>query len=230
MRFGLKHLWFAVGALATLELSLAWGLSYELVAGFFDALRAPPNDPRIWARVTLVSSPLGLVILACMLRRGDLGIWLEGRWSARVSVVTGFASSLVVLSISALNFSLLSTLGYSLASMSSQDVVVALFHEYGFWVFGAVVVIAAPLTEELLFREIGLRALSRYLGFGFANLLQATVFASMHQDPLRFAPLFALGLLGGWLRRRSGSLLAPTMLHAANNAIAVAAITAMPLT
>ncbi len=226
-RFGLSHLWLAVGVLASLELAAAWVMSYELLAGYFGPTESTPNDPLVWARVTLVSAPLGLLAMLCMLRRSDLVGWTRSFWSPARSVALGALASLLVLSISVLNFAALSGLGFSIASISSQDVVVALFREYGLAAFVGVVVVAAPLSEELLFREIGLRALSRYINFPVANLLQAAVFASMHQDPLRFVPLFALGALAGWLRLRSGGLLAPIMLHATNNAIAVVAIAAV---
>jgi membrane protease YdiL (CAAX protease family) len=82
------------------------------------------------------------------------------------------------------------------------------------------VVLAAPVIEELMFRGVLLRAFAAHVSFGWANVIQALLFAAIHFD-LRAAPmLFAVGLIAGYLARRSGGLLAPMILHFVFNLIA----------
>jgi membrane protease YdiL (CAAX protease family) len=93
----------------------------------------------------------------------------------------------------------------------------------GYGVLGTLVVLAlvAPLCEELVFRGMLLGGLSRHLGFGASNFLQAVVFAAFHADPPRFPFYLALGLFAGWLVRRGGGLAAAFALHALNNSLFV---------
>jgi uncharacterized protein len=78
-----------------------------------------------------------------------------------------------------------------------------------------------PVIEELVFRGCLLGGLSRHLSFGWANAIQAALFAALHQDPRHLPYLFALGAIAGWLARRTKGLSMPIALHALNNAIFV---------
>jgi membrane protease YdiL (CAAX protease family) len=86
------------------------------------------------------------------------------------------------------------------------------------------VAILVPMYEELVFRGFVLGGLSRHLSFGWSNTWQALLFAFLHFDFPHFAFYFALGLMAGWLVRRTNGLAASMALHAVNNAIACAAI------
>src|SRR5258708_174195 len=95
---------------------------------------------------------------------------------------------------------------------------------YGFWTTLALVAIFVPAIEEVLFRGVILQALSRYLSFRWAAALQAALFPGMHETTQGLPYVFLLGLLAGWLVRRTGGLLAPMLLHGINNAVVFAAI------
>jgi membrane protease YdiL (CAAX protease family) len=88
-----------------------------------------------------------------------------------------------------------------------------------------VVSFLVPIMEELVFRGCLLGGLSRHLSFGWANLLQAVVFACMHKDGAHFFYLVAMGATAGWLTKKTKGLAVPMLLHAINNAIFVYAIT-----
>ena len=87
-----------------------------------------------------------------------------------------------------------------------------------------IVAVLVPVYEELVFRGFILGGLSRHIAFGWANLWQALLFALLHFDMTHFVFYFALGLMGGWLVKRTGGLAASVALHAANNALACVAI------
>jgi membrane protease YdiL (CAAX protease family) len=87
-----------------------------------------------------------------------------------------------------------------------------------------VIAVAVPVYEELVFRACVLGGLTRHISFGWANIWQALLFATLHNDTPHFVFYFLLGLLGGWLARHTRGLAAPIALHAANNAVACMAI------
>ncbi|WP_246287401.1 type II CAAX endopeptidase family protein [Paraburkholderia sediminicola] len=78
-----------------------------------------------------------------------------------------------------------------------------------------------PIIEELVFRGCLLGGLSRHISFGWANVLQAAIFAGMHEDTRHFIYLFVMGLIAGWLTRKTKGLSMPILVHAINNAIFV---------
>lgn len=93
----------------------------------------------------------------------------------------------------------------------------------------------APFCEEVLFRGFFLQRLAERLNFWIANLLSATAFVIIHFPgwvlieqtgilPFRFLTIFdilLLGLISGWLLRRSGTLWACVTLHAINNLLSL---------
>lgn len=85
------------------------------------------------------------------------------------------------------------------------------------------VVFLAPLTEELVFRRVLLEALGTHMGPWFALVVQALLFALYHLTPWLFGPAFVLGIACGWLAQRRATLWPAIALHAAYNALLVAA-------
>ena len=84
-------------------------------------------------------------------------------------------------------------------------------------------VVAAPLFEEFLFRGFLFQGLRRsVLGGSGAVVITAAVWASIHQqyDLLGMLSIFAIGIVLGLARWRSGSILLPIALHAMTNLVA----------
>jgi len=84
------------------------------------------------------------------------------------------------------------------------------------WLVLLTVVVAAPITEEFLFRGLLFRGWARSrLGVAGAVVLTSLIWAAMHvqYDWLGMTEIFGLGLLLGWLRYRSGSLLTVLLMH-----------------
>ena len=81
--------------------------------------------------------------------------------------------------------------------------------------------VAAPVTEEFLFRGILYRAFAAHLRPLWANVCQAALFSAMHLETVKGTILlFVLGMALGTLTRRSGGLLAAMVLHSIFNLIA----------
>ncbi|MEY4225563.1 MAG: hypothetical protein RL190_320 [Actinomycetota bacterium] len=84
------------------------------------------------------------------------------------------------------------------------------------------VVIGASVTEELYFRGLLYGRLDARFARAAAVIGSAGAFGLAHFQPDAFPTLFALGLILGLLRMRTGSIWPAVGLHAANNGIAFA--------
>jgi membrane protease YdiL (CAAX protease family) len=88
------------------------------------------------------------------------------------------------------------------------------------WLLTIALVIAAPLTEEIVFRGFMYRGLAASpVGNAGAILLPSAIWAAMHVQYETFfiVQIFLLGVVFGWLRWKSGSTLLTIMLHAIVN-------------
>ncbi|MDZ4180641.1 MAG: CPBP family glutamic-type intramembrane protease [Coriobacteriia bacterium] len=86
------------------------------------------------------------------------------------------------------------------------------------------VVVLAPLVEELVFRRVVLDALTSRTGPQIALVGQAVIFALYHMTPWLWGPTFIVGIACGWLAQRRATLWPAIALHAAYNAVLVAAV------
>ncbi|HUQ39427.1 MAG TPA: CPBP family intramembrane glutamic endopeptidase [Acidimicrobiales bacterium] len=84
------------------------------------------------------------------------------------------------------------------------------------------VVVGAPLVEELFFRGLLQRALGRRFPAPVAVAGSAVAFGAVHYQPLQFPALVALGLVLGTLAHRAGRLGPAIAAHATFNAITMA--------
>lgn len=96
-------------------------------------------------------------------------------------------------------------------------------------VAGAVlVIVVAPLCEELFFRGFFYRALRSRFGIASAALLDGILFGAVHTGSSSVAVLPVLALLGAMfcvVYERTGTLYATIALHAINNSIAYTQLT-----
>jgi membrane protease YdiL (CAAX protease family) len=95
------------------------------------------------------------------------------------------------------------------------------------------VIVGAPLFEELLFRGPVQQSLVDRWGTWPGLVAQGAVFALYHvvgsfslAEPWYLTPLFAVGVLFGFVKHRTGRLAAAQIAHAVMNAIAYAALVA----
>jgi membrane protease YdiL (CAAX protease family) len=78
-------------------------------------------------------------------------------------------------------------------------------------------VAVAPAAEELVFRFFLYGVLKRYLGIVAGLLINALLFAAVHQHLPSFVPLFVLGACFTLAYEWSGSILVPMAMHALFN-------------
>lgn len=88
-------------------------------------------------------------------------------------------------------------------------------------------VIVAPVTEELLFRGIIFRGLMTHYRFPLALLFSSLMFAGVHLNPWQFSSAFLLGIMVAWFYFRTGSIALCVFAHAVMNG-AVLIATSLP--
>jgi ABC-2 type transport system permease protein len=86
----------------------------------------------------------------------------------------------------------------------------------------ALVVLAAPLCEEFIFRGLIFGGLRRSMPAWQAIVVSAAIFAAVHPT-LSLLPVFVVGLCTAWVYERNKTLLAPMLVHAGYNAAMIAA-------
>ena len=90
-----------------------------------------------------------------------------------------------------------------------------------------VIVVLAPVAEEVFFRGFLLPAFAQRWGFLGGATLVSGLFAVSHVAPGALLPAFVSGLLFAWLYRRTGSLWNCCLAHGAQNALAFAVTVAL---
>jgi membrane protease YdiL (CAAX protease family) len=91
----------------------------------------------------------------------------------------------------------------------------------GVLVLVLVLVVGAPVVEELFFRGLLLSALRHRLGAWWGAVLSSILFGLAHFEPLQFPVLALFGLVLAALKLRTGRLGPNICAHAAFNALAV---------
>jgi hypothetical protein len=82
------------------------------------------------------------------------------------------------------------------------------------------VCIFAPIVEEVIFRGILWWPIERLLSSNIALVVTSILFALAHVDLFHIVAVFPLGLLFGFLRKRTNSIWPAIIAHAANNTMA----------
>ena len=88
--------------------------------------------------------------------------------------------------------------------------------------------VLAPLVEELIFRGLLYGWIAGRWGSLPALVVSSLAFAAAHYEPAHIVLVLPLGLLFGWLRRRTDSLLPSLFAHVVNNSFALLAAVYLP--
>ena len=101
-----------------------------------------------------------------------------------------------------------------------QESILALIEHYGVITAFLVVVLVAPVIEEIQFRGIMLGSMSKYIPFWVANIVQSALFALVHMEMKFFFFYLGFGIMAGYLRKKTNGYLAPMVFHIFNNLLA----------
>jgi membrane protease YdiL (CAAX protease family) len=138
--------------------------------------------------------------------------------AVRMGLLWGIAAWIGASVVSAGVVALLEVLGVEVEPQAAEQALTVVEP----WVAVLAIVILAPIAEELFFRGVVFNAFLRERGLRFAYLGSAAMFAVIHLSIVALLPIFLLGLALAWVYHRTGSLLAPIVMHAVVNGLSVA--------
>jgi hypothetical protein len=225
-RWGLREVWLATAAVLCVEMAGVWLFQPEWMQSWWRktgmaAVAIPAlGDGALLAQQFTSWVGMGLVLALALWAAQAWGIVWRNAWSWG-RTIEGVLAATLILRIALLGYTAIwpATVESELATFSptTKQLCLALLNAGG--PLGMIVAIAGlvPLLEELFFRGVLLEGLAKHIPFGWANALQALLFAAVHEN-LRVLPFFVFfGVMCGWLARRSESLLAPMLMHGLNN-------------
>jgi membrane protease YdiL (CAAX protease family) len=219
---GLRQAWLASAALILLPMVVLGIIDGDALARMLADNVNP--DGRTLLLLSLWASALGLLVFAQPLRR----LWLTDGFGWARAWRAWWRIGIAWLGTLAVGFALAAwhhSSGTDTNTAQVRMVADLVNSGQGAWqmalAFFAVAVLV-PVWEECVFRGLFLGGVARHISFGWANLLQATLFALVHDDAPRFVYYLVLGLFAGWLVRSTRSLAPAIVLHMLINGIAFA--------
>jgi uncharacterized protein len=217
---GLRHAWWGLALMLALPLLVTGVIEPRSLGVLFTGETLPAADPlfrlTLWSTIVCLLLLLpGVLGMGGAAFRGESTLLRQAGW---------LLAALVVLY--AVAFLQGTWLRWRMEdSQTIQTEMVGLLLQGGKSAYGALLTFAliavlVPIFEEVVFRGLLLGGMSRHISFGWANLIQALLFALIHNDLPRFFFYFTMGLLAGGLVRKTRSLTPAIALHAINNGAA----------
>ncbi len=228
--FGIIHAWLAFGIMLATDTLVVWIYNYQSLETWWkdvytDELLGMNSLPQEQGLSWLL---IGITLIFILTKTRSWALLGSRNWPIAKSIVLAIGLCLLLrmlVGFYALIFPQI--LGGGQASGSPfidelSNQLIASFGPIGIVVGIGIIV---PIIEEILFRGILLHAFARYIPFGWANIIQSVLFASIHED-YRLAPFYIVfGMITGELTRRSGGLLGATLFHMLNNILVTVAMT-----
>lgn len=156
--------------------------------------------------------------------RDDFGLTIKWH-DMPIGLFAGFAAQLAIVAIVVPLYRLLGIstdeVGQTAEKLANRAV-----HTPDVVLLLVIVVLGAPVIEELFYRGLFLRSVQRRWGSGVAIGLTAAVFAAVHFQPYDFLALFLFGVVAASLAARTGRLGASIWAHFAFNLTAVISLLA----
>ncbi|NGP90191.1 type II CAAX endopeptidase family protein [Fodinibius halophilus] len=84
--------------------------------------------------------------------------------------------------------------------------------------FGGLIIVAAPVIEEIIFRGVMIERLGAKYSYSKAVVISSVIFGLLHSTPLG---AFIFGVVLSFLYLKTQSLFVPILIHATNNALAL---------
>jgi membrane protease YdiL (CAAX protease family) len=186
------------------------------------------DDLPLWltaiAEVPLWVGMIGTVVWASRTKgTGSLrrDFRLEMRWvDVPIGLVTGFAGQLVIVAIVIPIYRLLG-INTDEVGQTAEKLAHRAVHTPDVVLLVLIVVVGAPVIEELFYRGLMLRAVERRWGSGLAIAITSAVFAALHFQPYDFLALFLFGVIAAVLAVKTGRLGPGIWAHLAFNLTAV---------
>ena len=222
---GLRRAWWAAAVFIVVPMMAAMVLDPSLIPTLLDGVS--PSGPGVF-RMMLWGAVVGLVCLLPAIRQigvrqlvGDGAVLRASLWRVPAAWVCLIGTGMLIAAWHAHS----GGGGDTLQTKAIDAMASGGRQAYGLVPTLLLVAVLVPVFEELVFRGLLLGGLTRHISFGWANTLQAVLFAFAHDDPPRFIFYLVMALLGGWLVKRTRALGPAMALHGLNNALAFVLLT-----
>lgn len=103
------------------------------------------------------------------------------------------------------------------SAMQQYNTYISWIMHANIWMIMTVVILIAPIVEEIVFRGVMFRAISRSINTPVAIIVTALLFAIAHGDPVQIAYAFILGIVLAIVRSKSKRIIPCIALHIAFN-------------
>jgi hypothetical protein len=181
-----------------------------------------------------LNSTLAILFILMTLGEGaiPLGAWLFSirkyrcKWGSlgfrKFDVKKGLLLAIAIVGIGiAISYgygALLQRLGYDTSADPSYPFNV---NGIGITFLAIIAVLVAPIAEETFFRGFMFAGIRKRIGFAWAAIISAAIFAIAHLSTESLVPIFLLGLMLAWLYHKTKSIWPCIIVHAAYNSIGV---------
>ncbi|MGB4593853.1 MAG: CPBP family intramembrane glutamic endopeptidase, partial [Coriobacteriia bacterium] len=223
--------WTLLEAVAMLSVTFAAFMAKELVLAS-ETVQALPAEGMVAARALVLAAyyAVQIAVLGWLVRRRDgvfsdaLGLRGSGDGPREALASAGLVlGGLVATRVLATLYGL-ATRAFGVTPDTSAVTRVFGTTPIGLTLAALMIVLVGPFVEECVFRGALLRGLEARIGAWPAIVAQALLFAAFHRSWWLLVPMTVLGLSLGWLAHERRSLWPAIGLHAAYNAITVAAV------
>ncbi len=200
-----------------------WFEAQFFVLGALTYLPVKFSAGTFWA-VTSAFCALPVIAASCGPIRARLWTWPSSGSSMPVwKVMTyytlgGLCISFVVFIIYSKAFVLLT--GFSLPQQETSLLLHRSWQSAPFLTFLSFAIFM-PVAEEIIFRGFLFDALQKYMNRSMTILITALLFSIVHLQLYYLFPLFTLGLILGWTRSKTRTLVIPALIHVLNNGYAI---------
>ncbi len=166
---------------------------------------------------------LGVPLIATRLRGNgpvrDLGLWMRSS-DVSIGLAIGVACQLVLVPLVSLPIFIFTDTDQSALEAPARELTDKA-HGAGVVVLALVVVVAAPIAEEVFYRGMLQRTLMRHWPAWPSMIVTAVAFGASHFQGLQFPALAAFGLVLSYLAHRTGRLGRNIWAHVGFNATTV---------
>lgn len=190
----------------------------DLDTGSIDILDAALLQVPLWIGL------LGLPLLSARFRGNgpvrDFGLWTTVR-DAPIGLAIGIACQFVLVPLVTFPVMWLSDASQEELERPARELADKATDGLGIFVLILVVVVGAPLAEEVFYRGMVQRTMSRKLPMWPTMVITSLLFAASHGQALQFPALAAFGLVLSYLAHRTGRLGRSIWAHVGFNATTV---------
>lgn len=238
-RWRLKSFWFICSAYLLSAFISTMIFSYwEILSVFGNDNVSGEVSEEVLAKSDLIYVVLFATATTLLWRRSDWSVFWGSEWSKGKIVGQAFLANFYLKLIVAACMFLLTqvlpedwrTFFGTTANIPIQDlsyvnqVIIAIKNYFGPLAAFVMVVLMAPVYEEIVFRGVILSSCEKHLNFISANIIQSLLFTLVHYDLSAFVFYFSFGMIAGYLRNRSLGLASGIIFHAINNLLAFLAL------